>query len=153
MKVTIPIKYGLFIAAGLIGYFLILSIFGAHTNPYYSVFNLVIVGTGMFAAITAYKKNKGGKFKYQKGFMAGLAAGFTSTVIFTIFFLVYATEINPDFMGDLLPMWESDWYSNIGFVIAGVALMGFASTVVLTLAFMQIFKDTWNTKEGREHTY
>lgn len=149
---SISVKYGLIISAGLIAYFLIISIFGAHTNPAWSLFNPVIVGIGMFAAITAYKKKKGGKFKYQKGFRTGLVTGFMATIIFTIFFAFYATELEPNFIDDLLSMWESDWYINIGMVIFTVALMGFATSVVLTLAFMQGFKDTWNTKEGREHT-
>lgn len=153
MNLTIPIKYGLFISAGLVAYFLILSIFGAHTNPFFSLFNPVIVGIGMFMAITAFKKHKGGKFKYQKGFMTGLTAGFISTIVFTAFFAFYATELEPNFLDRLLEMWDSDWYINIGMVIFTVALMGFATTVVLTLAYMQIFKDSWNTKEGREHTY
>lgn len=153
MNLTIPIKYGLFISAGLIAYFLILSLFGAHINPFYSLFNPVIVGIGMFLAITAFKKHKGGKFKYQKGIRTGLTAGFISTIIFTAFFAFYATELEPNFIERLLEMWESDWYINIGMVIFTVALMGFATTVVLTLAFMQMFKNTWNTKEGREHTF
>lgn len=151
-NLSVPIKFGLAIAAGLIAYFLILSIFGAHMNPFYSLFNPVIVGVGMFAAITYYKKTKSSKFKYQKGFRTGMVTGFLATIIFTIFFAFYATEIEPDFLENLLTMWESDWYINIGMVIFTVALMGFATTVVLTLAFMQILKDSWNTKEGREHT-
>lgn len=150
---SISVKYGLIISAGLIAYFLIIAMFGAHTNPVFSLFNPVIVGLGMFAAITAYKKKKGGKFKYQKGFRTGLVTGFLATIIFTIFFAFYATELEPNFIDDLLSMWESDWYINIGMVIFTVALMGFATSVVLTLAFMQGFKDTWNTKEGREHTF
>ena len=149
MNLTIPIKYGLFIAAGLIAYFLILSIFGAHTNPFFSLFNPVIVGIGMFAAIKAFRKHKGWKFKYQKCFRTGLISGFVATIVFTAFFSFYATELDPNFLEKLLEMWESDWYINIGMLIFTVALMGFATTMVLTLAFMQIFKDTWNTKEGR----
>lgn len=150
---SVPIKFGIIISAGLIAYFLIISLFGAHTNPFYSLFNIVIVGLGMFAAINQYKKKRGKKFKYQKGFRVGLSTGFIATIIFTVFFGLYATELNPDFVQELLAMWESDWYVNIGIVLFTVALMGFATTVVLTLTFMQILKDSWNTREGREHTY
>lgn len=152
-SLSVPLKFGMFISAGLIAYFLILSIFGAHANPVFSLFNPVIVGIGMFAAITHYKKKKGGKFNYQNGFKTGLMAGFIATVIFTAFFAFFATELDPNFLEKILEMWESDWYINIGMVIFTVALMGFATSVVLTLAFMQILKDTWNTKEGREHTF
>lgn len=148
----VPLIFGVAIGIGLIIYFLILSIFGLHINPMYSLFNPVIVGIGMFAAISYYKNRKGKKYKYQKGFKAGLKAGFISTIIFTAFFGIYATELSPDYLEQLLAMWESDWYINIGMVIFTVALMGFATSVVLTLAFMQFLKDSWNTKEGREHT-
>lgn len=148
----VPLIFGAVIAIGLIVYFLILSIFGVHVNPLYSLFNPVIVGIGMFASIVYYKNKKGKKFKYQKGFRTGLKAGFISTIIFTLFFGIYATEISPDYLEQLLEMWESDWYISIGMVIFTVALMGFATSVVLSLTFMQILKDSWNTKEGREHT-
>lgn len=152
-NLSIPVKYGIFIAIGLIAYFLILSLFGVHINPFYSLFNPVVVGIGMFLAISASKEANGGKFKYQDGFKTGLITGFLATIFFTIFFAFYATELESNFLEKLLSMWESDWYINIGMVIFTVALMGFATTVVLSLAFMQKFKDTKNTKEGREHTF
>lgn len=150
-NLKIPIKFGIVIAIGLIVYFLITSIFGAHTNPLFSLLNPLIVGIGMFAAIKHYRKKRGSKFKYQKGFRTGLVTGFLATIIFTIFFAFYATEIQPDFIEKLLSTWDSDWYINIGMVIFTVALMGFATSVVLTLAFMQLLKDSWNTKEGKDH--
>ncbi len=150
-NLSVPIKFGIAISIGLIAYFLLLSVFGAHTNPFFSLFNPVIVGVGMFAAINYYKKHRGAKFKYQKGFRTGLVTGFLATIIFTAFFAFYATELDPDFIEKLLTRWERDWYLNIGMVIFTVALMGFATTVVLTLAFMQILKDSWNTKEGKEY--
>lgn len=152
-KSKIPVYYGLFIAIGLIAYFLLLSLFDLHKNPFYSFFNVVIVGIGMFACIKKYKEEKGSKFKYQKGFGALFSSGVIATIIFTAFFAFYATELNPDFLEELLTMWESDWYINIGMVIMTVALMGFATSIVLALTYMQYFKRTWNTKEGREHTY
>jgi hypothetical protein len=30
--------------------------------------------------------------------------------------------------------------------------MGFATSFVLTLTFMQLFKDSWNTTKGKKHT-
>ncbi len=152
-KSRIPFYYGVFIAIALIAYFLLLSLFDLHKNPFYSFFNAVITGVGMYACIKNYQKAKGSKFKYQKGFAALFTSGVIATVIFTFFFAFYATEIDPDFLEQLLAMWESDWYINIGMVIITVALMGFATSIVLALTFMQWFKRTWNTKEGREHTY
>ncbi len=150
---SIPIKYGIAIAIGLIAYFLILSLFGAHIYPLFSLFNVVIMAGGMWLALKAYHNSKGAKFKYQKGFMASLLTGFNATILFTIFFAVYATELNPDFLDNLINMWRTDYGTSIGIVLFVVAVMGFATSLVLTLAYMQLFKDSWNTKEGQKHTF
>jgi len=151
-KFKIPIKYGIAIAVGLIAYFLVLSLFGAHKNPFFSLFNGVIMAFGMYEAIKNYRLEKGSKFKYQKGFMTGLLTGFNATIIFTVFFGIYSTEINPDFFNELLTMWRSDYDTSVGIILFFVAVMGFATTFVLTLAFMQLFKDSWNTIEAKKHT-
>src|SRR5690606_10059239 len=100
------IKFGLAISVGLIAYFLILSLFGAHINPFFSLFNPVIVGIGMFAAIRSYRKQRGAKYKYQKGFRTGLISGFLATIIFTAFFAFYATDLEPGFIERLLTRWD-----------------------------------------------
>lgn len=152
-KLSVPLLYGIFIAIALIAYFLLLSLFGLHVNPAYSIFNMVITGGGIFLAIKAYRDKKGGKFKYQKGFAAGVTAGFIATVLFTGFFALYTSELNPNFQDQLITMWETDWFVPIGMLIFTVALMGFATSFVVTLAIMQLYKPTWNTSEGKKHTY
>ncbi|MDT0646898.1 DUF4199 domain-containing protein [Zunongwangia sp. F260] len=152
-NISTPVKFGLGIAAALIIYFLLLSIFGLHQYPAFSIFNMVILGAGLYFAIKGYKKEAGDKFKFRKSFMVGLTAGFLATTIFTIFFLIYATEIDPDFMLDSMPMWVTDWSSTVGFLLVGVGLAGFASTLVLTFAWTQLHKVSRNTEEGKEHTF
>ncbi len=149
---SIPIKYGIAIASGLIAYFLVLSLFGAHRNPVFSLFNGVIMAFGMYEAIKNYRLESGTKFKYQKGFMAGLFTGFNATIIFTIFFGIYSTELNPNFLNELLTMWRSDYDTGVGIILFVVAIMGFATSFVLTLAYMQLFKDSWNISKGKKHT-
>ncbi len=151
-KISTPIKYGVAIAIALIAYFLILSIFGAHKKPAFSLFNGVIMAFGMYESIKHYRAEKGSKFKYQKGFMSGLLTGFNATIIFTIFFAIYSTELNPDFLDELLTMWRSDYDTGVGIILFVVAVMGFATSFVLTLAYMQLFKDSWNTIDGNKHT-
>ncbi|MFO7720619.1 MAG: DUF4199 domain-containing protein [Gillisia sp.] len=150
-KLGIAFFYGIGIAIGLIAYFLILSLFGLHENPLFSLFNPVIVGIGMYLAIIALKRKLGKKYKYQKGFKVGIKTGFIATIIFTIFFGIYATELNPGFINKLLSVWDTSWHITIAMVLFTVAIMGFATTVVLTLAFMQLLKDSWNTKEASKH--
>ena len=150
---SVPLIYGGLIAAGLIVYFVILSLLDLHKQPVYSVFNIVITGGGVFLAIKKYMALKKAKYVYQKGFTVGLTTGFIATVIFTAFFAIYASELNPDFSNELLTMWETNWFVNLGMLVFTVALMGFATTFVVTLVIMQRYKPSWNTKEGQKHTY
>ncbi|HET8885027.1 MAG TPA: DUF4199 domain-containing protein [Salinimicrobium sp.] len=152
-NLSVPILYGIYVAIGLIGYFLLISIFGAHTNPVFSLFNGVIVGAGIYLSIKRESKDEGDKFKYENGFTTGLTTGFLATAIFTAFFAIYASHLDEDFLEELITMWLVEYGANLGMVLFTVALMGFATTVVLTLTFMQIFKKTANTEEGRKHTY
>ncbi|WP_062056873.1 DUF4199 domain-containing protein [Aquimarina longa] len=144
---TIPVTYGILIAVGLIAYFLILSLIGAHTNPIFSIGNGVIVAFGLYKAMKDYKKEKGQHFEYQKGFMAGLFTGFNATIIFIAFFAVYVTNINTDFLPEMLANWSSHYYVGVSEVVFVAAIMGFATTFVLTLSFMQLFKESWNPKK------
>ncbi|MCK8520832.1 DUF4199 domain-containing protein [Aquimarina sp. D1M17] len=146
-KSTIPVKYGVYIAIGLIAYFLILSLIGVQTNPVFSLGNGILVAIGLYKAMKTYKEEKGSGFEYQKGFMAGLFTGFNATMIFTIFFAIYVTNINTNFLPEMLANWSSHYHVGVGIVVFIAAIMGFATTFVLTLSFMQLFKESWNTRK------
>lgn len=140
---AIPLRYGIILGVALIVYFLILSLFGLHTYVWFSLANGILTGVGIFMATKDFKAKKK-NFKYQKGFMAGLMTGFYATVIFTIFFAIYASNINPDFTSELLKEWAMSPDMGFGQVVFVVATMGFVTTFILTLACMQLFKDSWN---------
>lgn len=136
---TLPIRFGLATSGSLIGYFLILSLFNLHTNVFYSLFNGVITGFAIYEAIKYRRLEEGQNFNYRKGFSTGIVTGFMATFIFTVFFAFYATEINVDFLTQL----SEKWFKNLSFegiVFFTVAIMGFATSLVLTLTFMQLFK-------------
>ncbi|WP_121665865.1 DUF4199 domain-containing protein [Mesonia aquimarina] len=149
---SIPLRYGFGISVLLIIYFLLLSAVGLHTQPLFSLVNGLITGAGIYFSIKSYRAYKKDKFKYQKGFMAGIITGFFATLIFTLFFGIYATNIDQTFATELLESWKTDYNTGLGLLLFVVAVMGFATTIVLTLAFMQLFKDSWNTKAGKKHT-
>ena len=152
-RFSVPVKYGLFIALALIAYFLLLSLFDLHENPAYSILNIPITGFGIYLSIKSYRQKKGGKFKFQKGFMAGITTGFIATILFTAFFAIYTTELVPGFQERLLTMWESDWFVNIGALVFTVGLMGFVTSLVTTFAIVQLLKPSWNTEDAKKHTY
>jgi len=80
--------------------------------------------------------------------MAGLFTGFNATLIFTIFFALYVTNFNPSFLPEMLAHWSSHYHVGVGIVVFVAAIMGFATTFVLTLSFMQLFKESWNLKKN-----
>jgi len=143
-KVTLPVRFGIAISGSLIAFFLILSLFKLHTSPLYSLFNSIITGLGIYEAIKVYKLQQGDKFTYTSGFTVGIVTGFVATVIFTVFFAFYISEIDLNFLDKLLKIFGGEYHINTGIVTFAVAIMGFATTVVLTLTFMQLFKSSRN---------
>ncbi len=147
-KLSLPIRLGVAISGSLIAYFLVLALFGWHTNPVFSLLNGVITGFGIYEAIKAYKLREGADFSYTNGFTIGIVTGFIATLIFTAFFLLYATEFDSEFLSNLLTIFSNNMQLSIGIVAFVVAIMGFATTVVLTLSFMQLFKTSRNIPQN-----
>ncbi|MBS9462455.1 DUF4199 domain-containing protein [Flagellimonas sp. 389] len=146
-KLTLPIRFGIVTSASLIAYFLILSLLGKHTNVFYSLFNGFITGFGIYETIKYTKLRLGKDFSYGKGFTAGITTGFIATLLFTIFFALYSTELNSKFLNELSAVWAKDYANFEGIVFFTVAIMGFATALVLTLSFMQLFKTSNNPKK------
>jgi len=62
---------------------------------------------------------------------------------------IYMFHINPDFVDVIMSAWKSDYENGAGILMFVLLVEGFASTLVLTLAFMQLFKKTWNISEKK----
>lgn len=146
-RFALPIRFGIVTSGCLIAYFLILSLFGLHTNVFYSLFNGIITGFGIYEAIKYLRIRDGEGFSYGKGFSAGIVTGFVATLIFTVFFAFYATELSAGFLEELSSVFFKDFKNFEGIVFFTVAIMGFATTLVLTLSFMQLFKASNNLKK------
>ncbi|GGZ85428.1 DUF4199 domain-containing protein [Algibacter mikhailovii] len=143
-KLSLPIRFGLVTSAILVAYFLVLAMFGKHTNPAFSFVNAIITGLGVYEAIRLSKLENPTEFSYSMGFKTGIITGFVATLIFTIFFLFYATEINLEFLPELLQTINGGFNADIGIIAFVVAIMGLATSVVSALTVMQLFKNTRN---------
>ena len=150
MKKSNTIKYSLFIAAALIIYFVFIDMIGYGAESYLSFFNAVIVGVGLFFVIRdVYQHNKE-SFEYMEGFLAGIKAGFIATLIYTIFMGVYLFEINPDLAEQLE---EQVTIAGQGIEVAlllFIFLSGLATSIVVSLLVIPIYKRSWNTKRVRD---
>ena len=146
-NVTLPIRFGIVTSAVLIAYFLILSLLGKHTNVFFSLFNGIITGFGIYETLKITKLRNGGKLSYGEGFKAGITTGVVATILFTLFFAIYSTELNSSFLAELSDVWAKDFKNFEGIVFFTVAIMGIATSLVLTLSFMQLFKSSNNPKK------
>ncbi|CAH8284522.1 uncharacterized protein DUF4199 [Mariniflexile fucanivorans] len=141
-KISLSIRFGLVTSAVLIAYFLILALLDKNTNPVFSFFNAVITAFGIYEAIRLSKLESPDAFSYGEGFKIGLITGFVATILFTAFFLFYATEFNSGFLPELLKEMHGGLGADVGMITFVVAIMGLATTLVSTLAVMQLFKNS-----------
>ena len=149
-RFALPFRYGIAICGILVGYFLLLALIGWHTNPFFSLFNGAITGFGIYEVIKIYKLRRGSEFTYADGFSTGVVTGFVATLLFTFFFGVYAGNIAPQFLENLIGPWSGT--ASLGTVLFSVAISGFATSVVMTLSFMQLFKTSWNTTKSTKES-
>ena len=145
-------RYGIWIAVVLIAYFLILKLVGLHQYPILSAVNGLIFGIGIYLAMKKYASGKT-KFKYEKGFEVGLLTGGIASIIFTLFMAVYMYQIDTEFSTAIMERWNLEYDAGTFMLVISLLIMGFASTLVLTLAFMQLLKNTWNTVDGNRSTF
>lgn len=139
-RFVLSVRFGIALASSLIAYFLVLSLFGLHTNPFFSLFNGVITGFAIYEAIRYKRIELKSEYSYTEGFQAGIVTGFLATVIFTVFMAVYVTEVDPNFISNIAETFSKSYNIGVGIFSFTVLLSGLATTVVLTLAFMQLFK-------------
>lgn len=136
----IHIKYGVIAAVLLIAYFLLVRLAGLHETPWLSLINGMFVGYGIYAAIKQKKSIQGEAFTYYSGFKTGVVTGFIATVIFVVFMAVYMFHLDTAFPEEVMKRWLDEYNQGPEALLFIIGTAGAASTVVLTLTFMQKFK-------------
>lgn len=131
------LKYGIFTAVVLIVYFLFLGAIGLNANPAYSFVNAVISAVGISISLKSLHQKEKDGLDYYTGFKTGLMTGVYATIIFTIFFITYYSY-DKSFAAKLLDNIKLD--IDTGLLFLSVAVMGLASSLVITLALMQLHK-------------
>jgi uncharacterized membrane protein len=136
-------KYGIGIGIAMIAYFLLTKLIGLHQYPVLSALNGVIIGAGIFLSLRSYKTNSD-SFKYQDGFQLGLFTGGLATILFSVFMAVYIFQIDTQFAEAVLDTWNLNFNKGSLILIFSLVIMGFSTSFILTLAFMQLLKESWN---------
>lgn len=140
------IKYGIGIAVTLIAYFLLSRILGLHRFPIFSALNGVIYGAGIMMAMKSFKLSDT-SFKYERGFQVGLFCGVIATLIFVGFMAIYMFQLDTEFANGILDSWGLNYNKGALMVLVTLVMMGISTSLVLTLAFMQLLKTSWNTSK------
>lgn len=139
-SLSVAIKYGFFIAGSLIAYFLIVRLFNLHENAWLRLANGIFMAVGIFFSIKYYKARYASEFTYVNGFKTGLLTGFIATAIFVVFMAIYMFHLDKEFAQAILDKWFDSTSQGAGLLIIIILIEGLASTAVLTLTCMQIFK-------------
>ncbi|MFT5925772.1 MAG: hypothetical protein ACI9WL_000513 [Rubritalea sp.] len=136
-------------ALALIMYFLIINKIGYGAQSYLSLFNVIIVGIGIFFVIRNVHKNTV-KFKYLDGFVAGIKSGFVATLIFTVFMAIYLFEIDPELAQELKKQITTAGEEIEFALLLSILLSGVATSIVTPLVILPIYMKSWNTKDTRK---
>ena len=144
----ISMNYGVRIALGLITYFFIMRFFGLLEVYWLRLFNGVIMAGGIYALIK-HCKNKQEEFGTFEAFAAGIRAGSLATLIFVVFMFVYMFMIDPGFSSRMIEIvgWETT--NPIRIILFTILIEGMCSAMVLSLAFIQLFKSSNNIIENQ----
>ena len=145
---SVALKYGLYVTTSLIAYFLILRLFSLHENPWLRLFNGVFMCGGIYFAIKYYKSISKENFSYINGAKTAIITGFIATLLFTVFMAIYMFHIDTTFTEKLLGNSFVDYEVGANILLFLIFIEGLASTVVLALAFMQIFKKSYNIPQN-----
>ena len=148
LSLSVAIKYGGYITLSLIAYFLVLRLFNLHENPWLRILNGAFMCYGIYNAIKFYKLTTSDSFTYINGIKTGLLTGFFCTVIFTVFMAIYMFHIDVPFTEMMLETWFKDYEIGANILLFIIFIEGVSSTVVLSLAFMQLFKRSNNIPQN-----
>lgn len=150
IRLNILWKYIIGTTAVLIIYFLVMQWAGFAGSAWLSMPNILFMLVGMTLAIRAVYRSRGEQFRYMDGFLSGLAMGFIVTVLFTFFFAIYIFEIAPDYTVDIMGGLFKGYKAGEAELTLATGLFGMATTIVLALLIIPIFKPSWNTKKVRD---
>ena len=139
----IGIKYGLLTAAGLLAYFLIMSLIGLVHIIELRFLNAIIMAIGVSMAIRAYKIKMRGNIGYFSGLGVGTLTAIIGTTLFAALILLYIKLAGHS----LVEVLSAERYfgdrvqSTPGLVVFSVLMLeGVISGVMISFIAMQYFK-------------
>ena len=93
----VPERYGIMIAGGFILYFIVMFAFGQGSHVELRLFNLPILGIGVYLGLKKFKQTHGKHINYFRALATGVSISAIGTFLFAAFFFAFL-KINPSFM-------------------------------------------------------
>ena len=138
----IAIRYGLLTSIGLIAYFLIMKLLGLVHIVELRVFNVFILGYGIWLGLKQYLDESGNRMVYLQTFALGSLTAVSAVVPFAIFIFSYMSW-DVQFMNTVI---ENEWfgsYMNPYIVAFLISFEGIISSFFITFTIMQYMKKSW----------
>lgn len=85
----IPESYGLKIAAGLIGFFLLMWFIGLGHHSELRLLNLFILTAGIFFGLKKFKETHQDHLNYFRALITGVSMGAIASIIFALFLFIW----------------------------------------------------------------
>lgn len=128
-------RYGLAIAAGFILYFIIMFALGQGSHVELRLFNLPILGAGVYFGLKKFKETHGQHMNYFRALATGVAISSIGTFLFAIFFFTFL-KINPDFMQWIIENEPMGRYLNPYMLSFIILLEGVFSGLLVTFVLL-----------------
>lgn len=141
----IPESYGLRIAAGLIGFFLVMKLVGLSHIVELRVLNLFILMGGVYMALKRFKESHNGQIDYLRGMVTGIATSAIGSVVFAVFLFIYM-QMDSEMMRFIIENEPMGMYMNPYIASFIVGFEGIFSGLLATFMLMNYL----NTKESNQ---
>jgi hypothetical protein len=143
----IPQGYGLRIAAGLIGYFLIMQVIDKHHHVELRLLNLFILVAGVYFALKKMKDTQA-HLNYFNALITGVATAAIGSIIFAAFLFVYM-QVDSTLMDSIRENEPLGHYLNPYMASFIVALEGVFSGLLVTFVLINyVTTDEVNLPQG-----
>ncbi len=127
----IPESYGLRIAAGLIGFFLVMKLVGLSHHVELRLLNLFILTGGVYVALKKFKQTHSDRLNYFRGLITGVATSAVGSLVFAFFLFLYM-QLDSDMMQFIIENEPMGRYMNPYIASFIVALEGVFSGLLVT---------------------
>ena len=139
----IGLRYGAYLAGGLIAYFLLMKLLGFERIMGLRFLDLFIQIAAVVTAIQYYKRHCGALMSYFKGMAVGILTSMIGAVVFAVFMGLYLGFLDTPFLEYIRSQWSGyDNYINPFSLAFVILLEGTISGFFTTFISMQYMKLT-----------